>query len=98
MNTTGHRRCCVYDTHITTYNTFSKHHQFNVSNIRRYGDESLGRYFQTLQWDGLPASSGSNGTAVGLLLGPEDVGKKHFRNIGKYLPVQRVPDVFNRQQ
>jgi hypothetical protein len=46
----------------------------------------------------LPASSGSNGTVVGLLLDPEDVGNTHLRNIGKYLPVQTVPEVFNLQQ
>jgi hypothetical protein len=58
----------------------------------------LGRYFQILRWDVLAASSGSNGTVIGLLLGPEDVSNIHFRNTGKCLPVQTVPEVLNLQQ
>ena len=59
---------------------------------------SLGGYFRILRWDILAASSGSNGTVVGLLLGPEDVSNTHFPNVGKCLLVQSVSEVFNLQQ
>jgi len=78
MNTIGHRRCCVHDTYNTTYNTYIKTPPVKVANIQRYGDELLVKYFQTLRWDGLPASLGSNGTVVGLLLDPGDVGNTHL--------------------